>query len=103
MRLRAGRAWEPVSNPVVAFNLIMKIKIVDELPQWIIASATAAYTPATRTIWIRKRLGILGFTSALVHELGHYFIDVCGGGEILQLRYEMLWLKIFGKSTIDKS
>lgn len=75
----------------------MKIKIVDEIPQWIIASDTAAYTPATRTIWIRKGLGTIGFVVCLLHELGHYFIDICGGKHSLQLRYDRIWLKIFGK------
>jgi hypothetical protein len=51
----------------------MKIKFVNELPQWIISSDIAAYHPKSETIWIRNNLG-LGTIPILIHELIHLFI-----------------------------
>lgn len=51
----------------------MKIKFVNEIPQWIISSDIAAYHPATKTIWIRNNLGWKTIP-ALIHELTHWFI-----------------------------
>ena len=55
-------------------NLIrMKIKFVNEIPQWIISSDIAAYHPASNTIWIRNNLGWKTIPT-LLHELTHWFI-----------------------------
>lgn len=35
----------------------MKIIFIDELPQWITSSDTAAYHPFSKTIWIKRGLG----------------------------------------------
>lgn len=51
----------------------MKIKFVNEIPQWIISSDIAAYHPATKTIWIRNNLGWKTIPT-LIHELTHWFI-----------------------------
>ena len=53
----------------------LKIKFVEELPQWIISSETAAYHPASKTIWIRKHLGFK-LMPIMFHEFQHYFIDI---------------------------
>ena len=51
----------------------MKIKFVNEIPQWIISSDIAAYHPASKTIWIRNNLGWKTIPT-LLHELTHWFI-----------------------------
>lgn len=51
----------------------MKIKFVNEIPQWIISSDVAAYHPASKTIWIRNNLGWKTIPT-LLHELTHWFI-----------------------------
>ncbi len=51
----------------------MKLKFVNEIPQWIISSDVAAYHPASKTIWIRNNLGWKTIPT-LLHELTHWFI-----------------------------
>ena len=50
-----------------------------ELPQWIISSDRGAYAPHTRTIYLRRGEP----WTTLVHELGHWVIDIAGGGKRL--------------------
>jgi hypothetical protein len=48
----------------------MKVKICNELPQWIISSDKAAYHPYTKTIYIKD-----GCMRYIFHELGNWLID----------------------------
>lgn len=57
---------------------MLKIKLHNELPQWIISSDIAAYHPFTKTIHIRKKLGIRKTISVLIHELLHFLIEEIG-------------------------
>lgn len=50
--------------------MLLKILIVDELPEWIIASDEAAYIPHLKTIWLRR--DCVGY---VFHELCHWAID----------------------------
>ena len=75
-------------------RLVPRIRVVDELPQWIIASDVAAYTPATYTIWIR-RARRASMAVNLAHELVHHIIHILGGGRRLQLAYDRVWVRIF--------
>lgn len=47
--------------------MIPRIRLIDELPQWIISSDLACYCPRTDTIWCRRDKWWLVF-----HELGHW-------------------------------
>lgn len=53
----------------------MKIKFVDEMPQWIIESDIAAYHPHSKTIYMRKNLKWKTIP-ILFHELQHWFIHI---------------------------
>ena len=53
----------------------MKIIFIDELPQWITSSDTAAYHPFSKTIWIKRGLGF-NVIPVLFHQMLHFFIDV---------------------------
>jgi len=66
---------------------MLKIKIVDELPQWIIASDKAAYTPHLKTIWLRKDCKRYVF-----HELIHWIIDIIFRNK--QHRWQVRWDKV---------
>jgi len=52
----------------------MKIKFINELPQFIISSDIAAYHPHSKTIWIKNDLRLLRTISVLIHEISHWFI-----------------------------
>jgi len=57
--------------------LMIRIKFVDELPQWITSSDVAAYHPHKETIWIKKGLGfrvIHVFTHEFTHWIIHKFL-----------------------------
>jgi len=79
-------------------RLIPRLRIVDELPQWIIGSGLAAYQPWTRTIWI-KRLSFGTMAWYLLHETIHHVIEVLGGQRQAQETYERIWYKCFGWKT----
>ena len=59
-----------------------RIRIVKELPQWIISSHTAAYVPVDNTIYLRKPIPHpflfaiimckVEMVKFLLHELGHW-------------------------------
>ena len=53
----------------------MKIEFHESLPQWITSSDIAAYHPASRTIFIKRGLG-LNFIPTLIHELTHWLIHL---------------------------
>ena len=63
----------------------MKIKVVDELPQWIISSDKAAYTPHNKTIWLRRDC-----KRYIFHELGHWLIDLFTKNPKIHKRYDEL-------------
>lgn len=48
------------------------IQFCDELPQWIISSDIAAYSPDKNTIYIRRHLKIYELFNVIVHELKHW-------------------------------
>ena len=67
------RCYSLVLNFLPQKLIRMKIKFVNEIPQWIISSDIAAYHPASKTIWIRNNLGWKTIPT-LLHELTHWFI-----------------------------
>ena len=82
----------------------MKIKFVNEIPQWIISSDVAAYHPASKTIWIRNNLGWKTIPT-LLHELTHWFIHKFLGNneklhseadKLLKYNYGIKYFKRFG-------
>ena len=75
-------------------RLMPRIRVVAELPQWIIASDIAAYTTVTCTIWIR-RAPRASMAVSLGHELVHHIIHILGGGRRLHLAYDRVWVRIF--------
>lgn len=68
----------------------MKIKIVKELPQWIIVSDVGAYHPATRTIWIKENASIF----ILLHEIGHHIIEILTESKKIHQIYDRLTQEI---------
>ena len=54
-------------------NLSMRIQFHRTLPQWITSSDVAAYHPQSRTIHVRRGLG-MRFPRVLAHELSHWAI-----------------------------
>ncbi|KKL63334.1 hypothetical protein LCGC14_2176150 [marine sediment metagenome] len=78
-------------------RIFPRIRFVKELPQWIIASPNAAYTPHLKTIWIRSTMSRWRIARGLVHEFGHYFIDIFTRSHRLQLLYDKIWGRIFRK------
>jgi len=55
---------------------MLKIKLVDDLPQWVISSNTACYHPFSNTIWCRRdKWWLIG------HELVHWISHKLGGKE----------------------
>ena len=86
----------------------MKLKFVNEIPQWIISSDVAAYHPASKTIWIRNNLGWKTIPT-LLHELTHWFIHkFLGNNEKLHseadklLKYNVLGLCVRAGLTAQK-
>ncbi len=65
----------------------MRIRFYKELPQYIISSDIAAYHPNSKTIFIRKGLG-LKLPGVLLHELAHWFIHVCKLPETLHRKLD---------------
>ena len=72
---------------------MLQIKIVKELPQWIISSDLAAYHPYSDTIYLRKDKKYL-----LLHELGHYIIEKLTKNRNIHNKYDNLYSKIKGGS-----
>ena len=66
---------------------MLRIVFHPELPQWITSSDVAAYHPATRTIHMRRGLG-MGSAMVLVHELAHWAIHTLGLPEALHKRID---------------
>lgn len=50
---------------------LFKLKVVDEMPQWIISSDKGAYHPGSTTIYVVKQQG-LKTVLTLFHEIGHW-------------------------------
>ena len=73
-------------------RVIPKVQVVEEIPQWIVSSDTAAYVPRTQTIYLREDQGAV----ALVHELGHHLIHLFHGKWKLQTMYDKLWSRVIG-------
>lgn len=67
-------------------RIVPRILVVEELPQWVISSDTAAYHPRTRTIYLRADQGL----GAFVHELGHHLIHLLGGRKRIQNGYDKI-------------
>jgi hypothetical protein len=67
-------------------RLFPKIKKCDDLPQWIISSDRAAYHPHSRTIYLTSY-------RYLMHELGHWVIDIFGGRKRAQNFYDNFFEK----------
>ena len=60
-------------------RLLMKLLTIlrpKELPQWATASSVAVYCPSTRTIYVRADFTGTKYAEFLVHELGHWLIDL---------------------------
>lgn len=55
---------------------LLTIKRSKELPQWIISSPRAAYHFSSRTIYIRADFTGTEYAEFLIHELGHWIIDL---------------------------
>lgn len=53
-----------------------KIRFVDEIPQWIMSSDTAAYSPKMNQIWVRRDRWWM-----IIHELIHWVAHLTGGTE----------------------
>jgi len=71
--------------------MLLKVRICDELPQWILETDKAAYNPLRKTIYIRRDLRFN--ISIWIHELGHYFIDICTfGNHKAQMLWERIWI-----------
>ncbi len=68
-------------------SIIPSVRLLNEIPQWIIASDKAAYHPWSRTIYLRKPFRICNF----IHELGHHIVEIITGKE----RYHKLYDAIF--------
>lgn len=60
-----------------------------ELPQWIISSDRAAYSPFHRTVHLCKDWTL----RELLHELGHHLICILGGKDRTQVLYDKLLSK----------
>lgn len=54
---------------------MLKIKIVNEIPQWIISTDKAAYHPYSNTIYLRKDR----WWKDILHELAHWIAYKIGG------------------------
>jgi hypothetical protein len=79
---------------------------VDELPGWIIASDTAAFSPkhhptSPNVIWIRNGITGYKYFTTMLHEVGHWVIDKTGGDihdkDVRQEKYDALCVKYLTK------
>ena len=77
----------------------VKIRVVEMIPDWIIASDEAAYTPHLKTIWLKKSLPRWKFVYCFFHEMGHYFIDIIFHKHGVQVFYDKICLHVFHSKT----
>ena len=69
----------------------LRIEVCDSIPQGFTSSDVACYHPAKRTIWIIRRLPKLQFVWTLIHELGHWLLDLAGCRSNQHHHYDRLW------------
>ena len=74
-----------------------RILIVDELPQWIIESKSAAYHPFSNTIYIRRRESWRHMAILLLHELIHWLLHGLGFRD--HSLYERIWDRLVRNPT----
>ncbi len=83
----------PESQHGRSYRLIPRIRIVDEMPGWIMCT-TAAYHPWTRTIWLIRR-PLWKMAINLFHETVHHGIEVLTGSQRVHYIFDWLWGKLF--------
>ena len=79
-------------------RVFLRIRIVDELPGWIISSASAAYVHFSRTIWISRKENKkrLTFIYSFLHEIGHHIIEMFFRQPKIHSKYDKICNKLFG-------
>ena len=69
----------------------LRVKVCDFIPERFVSSQIACYHPWHRTIWIIHQLPRAQFIWTMIHEIGHWLMDLAGAHDRHHDRYDRLW------------